>query len=99
MDEEKRIPLEQIPDLADLEQKTVSALYHEQFVKALWPEVRALPLKAIVSPTDQPPGGCVTSMLTTGGVFPAEIVIGALTVAAPLLSVTRRRTLYAPAAV
>lgn len=45
MDEEGRNPLEQIPDLADLEEQTLTTLYLEQFVKAMWPEVRLLPLK------------------------------------------------------
>lgn len=45
MSEEARNPLEQIPDLADLEEETLATLYLEQFVRALWPEVRALPLK------------------------------------------------------
>ena len=45
MDELERNPLEQIPDPASLEEKTLTALYFEQFVKALWPEIRMLPLK------------------------------------------------------
>ena len=45
MDEDARRPLELIPDGVDLEDQTVQGIYLERFVKALWPEVRTLPLK------------------------------------------------------
>src|SRR6185312_8040501 len=58
-----------------------------------WPE------NGIVWPTVQCNEGVGESMTGTGAVFPAEIVIGALLVEAPSLSVTRRTALYVPGAV
>src|SRR6266511_6171204 len=46
------------------------------------------PEKLMTSPTFQVKEGLGVTMVAVGGVFPAEIVIGLLTVEAPLLSVT-----------
>ncbi len=43
MDEEELRPLEQIADAVDVEAETIRALYLERFLRALWPEVCALP--------------------------------------------------------
>jgi hypothetical protein len=52
----------------------------------------ALPEKLIGSPTFHVKVEAGEEIAGTGGLFPALIVIGALVFEAPLLSVTRRRT-------
>ena len=59
----------------------------------------ALPEKAIGSPTFHVSVEAGEEIVGTGGLFPAAIVIGALTLEAPLLSVTWRRTVYVPGVV
>ena len=57
----------------------------------------ALPEKLMRSPTFHVRVDDGAVIVGTGGSFPAAIVMGELTVEAPLLSVTFRRTVYVPA--
>src|ERR671930_2047199 len=59
----------------------------------------ALPEKLIGSPTFHVKVERGEEIVGTGGWFPAAIVIGELTLDAPLLSVTMRRTVYVPGVV